>query len=95
MYMEVYSLFIFLSGLYVFVSVRGHLLLLLLSLEYMVLGIFFYVFLYLNIYGFMDSFLIMYLVFSVCEGALGLSVLVKMIRFCGNDYVYSSFLFLC
>nr|WME17543.1 NADH dehydrogenase subunit 4L [Scelimena sp. 1 XDL-2023a] len=95
MYMVVYSLFIFLSGFFVFVSARKHLLLLLLSLEYMVLGIFYYVFLYLNVYGSMDSFLVIYLVFSVCEGALGLSVLVKMIRFCGNDYVCSSFLYLC
>nr|WCH58162.1 NADH dehydrogenase subunit 4L [Scelimena sp. 1 JL-2023a] len=93
--MVLYSLAIFLSGFYVFVSVREHLLLLLLSLEYMVLGIFFYIFLYLNFYGYVGSFLIIFLVFTVCEGALGLSILVSMVRFCGNDYVHSSFMFLC
>jgi NADH-ubiquinone oxidoreductase chain 4L len=30
-----------------------------------------------------------FLVFSVCEGALGLSILVSMIRGFGNDYFQS------
>nr|QPK42134.1 NADH dehydrogenase subunit 4L [Paragavialidium sichuanense] len=93
--MSVYFMMIFFSGLFIFSSVRNHLLLVLLSLEYLVLGVFFYIFMYLNYYGYVESFLIIFLVFSVCEGALGLSVLVQMIRFCGNDYVLSSFLFLC
>nr|YP_010373102.1 NADH dehydrogenase subunit 4L [Teredorus bashanensis]YP_010697732.1 NADH dehydrogenase subunit 4L [Teredorus anhuiensis]UPH84313.1 NADH dehydrogenase subunit 4L [Teredorus bashanensis]WCF76530.1 NADH dehydrogenase subunit 4L [Teredorus anhuiensis] len=90
-----FFLFIFYSGLYVFCSVRKHLLLVLLSLEYMVLSVFFLVFLLLEIYGYLNSFLVIYLIFSVCEGALGLSVLVGMIRSEGNDYVFSSFVFMC
>lgn len=35
-------------------------------------------------------FLILFLVVSVCEGVLGLSILVYMIRFNGNDYFYIS-----
>nr|AGC22292.1 NADH dehydrogenase subunit 4L [Trachytettix bufo] len=90
-----YFIFMFLSGLYVYTSFRKHFLLLLLGLEYMVLGVFFCLYIYLNSCGHSVSFLIVFLVFSVCEGALGLSLLVSMIRSFGNDYVFSSFLFLC
>jgi NADH:ubiquinone oxidoreductase subunit K len=34
-------------------------------------------------------FVMFFLVFSVCEGALGLSILVSMIRGFGNDYFQS------
>nr|QNH68973.1 NADH dehydrogenase subunit 4L [Ergatettix serrifemora] len=88
-----YSLFffymMFFVGLYVFSSFRKHLLLILLSLEYMVLSLFYYIFIYLN-YFYFDSLLIIYLILSVCEGVLGLSILVSMIRSFGNDYVFSS-----
>nr|YP_009024421.1 NADH dehydrogenase subunit 4L [Massicus raddei]AGO02003.1 NADH dehydrogenase subunit 4L [Massicus raddei] len=81
--------FMFFSGLIVFASKRKHLLLMLLSLEFVVLA------LYMNLsisleHG--DSevfFLMIYLTMSVCEGALGLGVLVSMIRACGNDHVLS------
>nr|YP_009740689.1 NADH dehydrogenase subunit 4L [Ergatettix dorsifera]QID03651.1 NADH dehydrogenase subunit 4L [Ergatettix dorsifera] len=86
---------IFFSGLYVFSSFRKHLLLMLLGLEFMVLGLFYYIFIWLTFLGNMDWFLVIFLVFSVCEGALGLSVLVSMIRSSGNDYVFSSSLFVC
>nr|YP_010954510.1 NADH dehydrogenase subunit 4L [Teredorus guangxiensis]WMV02075.1 NADH dehydrogenase subunit 4L [Teredorus guangxiensis] len=90
--MFIYFLLFFFSGLYVFSSVRKHLLLVLLSLEYMVLSVFFLVFFLFSYYSLLSSFVIIYLVFSVCEGVLGLSVLVSMIRFSGNDYVFSSFI---
>nr|YP_010954484.1 NADH dehydrogenase subunit 4L [Euparatettix tridentatus]WMV02049.1 NADH dehydrogenase subunit 4L [Euparatettix tridentatus] len=90
-----FFLLIFLSGLYVFSSFRKHLLLMLLGLECMVLSIFYYIFLYLMFFDYVYYFLIIFLIFSVCEGALGLSVLVSLIRSCGNDYVFSSSLFVC
>nr|QID48502.1 NADH dehydrogenase subunit 4L [Bolivaritettix lativertex] len=93
--MLLFFFMIFLSGLYVFCSARKHLLLMLLSLEYMVLGMFFYIFMYFMMISCMSYFLVIYLIFSVCEGALGLSILVSMIRWGGNDYVFSSYLFLC
>nr|QPK42082.1 NADH dehydrogenase subunit 4L [Loxilobus prominenoculus] len=90
-----YFFMIFMSGFYVFCSVRKHMLLILLSLEYMVLGLFFLIFLYFNIFGYTSMFLLIYLIFSVCEGALGLAILVSMIRGSGSDYVFSSYLFVC
>nr|YP_010041765.1 NADH dehydrogenase subunit 4L [Ceriagrion fallax]QPB15097.1 NADH dehydrogenase subunit 4L [Ceriagrion fallax] len=77
--------FFFSSGLFSFFSKRKHLLSTLLSLEFMVLSMFFYMFIFL-ILNFYDLYFLMYfLTFSVCEGALGLSILVSMIRSHGSD----------
>nr|YP_010446955.1 NADH dehydrogenase subunit 4L [Chyliza bambusae]UTM10320.1 NADH dehydrogenase subunit 4L [Chyliza bambusae] len=80
---------LFISGGLVFVSQRKHLLSMLLSLEYMVLSLFFLLYIYLNFMDFEQFFSMMFLTFSVCEGALGLSILVSMIRTHGNDYFQS------
>nr|QLY89610.1 NADH dehydrogenase subunit 4L [Rachispoda cryptochaeta] len=76
-------------GIFVFVSNRKHLLSMLLSLEYIVLMSFFLLFIYLNLMSYEGFFSMMFLTFSVCEGALGISILVSMIRTHGNDYFQS------
>nr|YP_009316868.1 NADH dehydrogenase subunit 4L [Ischnura elegans]YP_010391238.1 NADH dehydrogenase subunit 4L [Ischnura asiatica]AOW43850.1 NADH dehydrogenase subunit 4L [Ischnura elegans]QGU85613.1 NADH dehydrogenase subunit 4L [Ischnura elegans]UPX02828.1 NADH dehydrogenase subunit 4L [Ischnura asiatica]WGM81667.1 NADH dehydrogenase subunit 4L [Ischnura elegans] len=82
---KVIFFFFFFCGLFSFVSKRKHLLSTLLSLEFMVLSMFFYMF-SLLIFNFMDLYFLMYfLTFSVCEGALGLAILVSMIRSHGSD----------
>nr|AUO29236.1 NADH dehydrogenase subunit 4L [Enallagma cyathigerum] len=82
---KIIFVFFFFSGLLSFVSKRKHLLSTLLSLEFMVLSMFFYMFILL-IFNFLDTYFLMYfLTFSVCEGALGLSILVSMIRSHGTD----------
>nr|UDP55639.1 NADH dehydrogenase subunit 4L [Scatella tenuicosta] len=84
-----FSMFLFIMGLLVFVSNRKHLLSMLLSLEYIVLVLFFFLIIYLNLMEYEFFFSMMFLTFSVCEGALGLSILVSMIRTHGNDYFQS------
>nr|YP_011011089.1 NADH dehydrogenase subunit 4L [Epilepia dentata]WPW49426.1 NADH dehydrogenase subunit 4L [Epilepia dentata] len=79
----------FLVGNLIFVSKQKHLLIVLLSLEFIVLSIFFFLVLYLNNMENNMYMLMVFLVFSVCEGALGLSILVSMIRSHGNDYFQS------
>nr|YP_011011102.1 NADH dehydrogenase subunit 4L [Epilepia longaduncata]WPW49439.1 NADH dehydrogenase subunit 4L [Epilepia longaduncata] len=79
----------FLVGNMIFVSKQKHLLIVLLSLEFIVLSIFFFLVLYLNNLENNMYMLMVFLVFSVCEGALGLSILVSMIRSHGNDYFQS------
>nr|UKG21049.1 NADH dehydrogenase subunit 4L [Bactrocera tsuneonis] len=81
--------FLFLVGVFVFVFNRKHLLSMLLSLEYMVLSLFFLLFIFLNLMDYSMFFSMVFLTFSVCEGALGLSILVSMIRTHGNDYFQS------
>nr|YP_010883678.1 NADH dehydrogenase subunit 4L [Simulium jisigouense]WIV81718.1 NADH dehydrogenase subunit 4L [Simulium jisigouense] len=79
-------LFMLLSGVMVYISNRAHLLATLLSLEFIVLALFLTLFEALNFLNYENFFSMMFLTFSVCEGALGLSVLVSMIRTHGNDY---------
>nr|AMH85483.1 NADH dehydrogenase subunit 4L [Eudasyphora canadiana] len=80
---------LFIMGVLTFVFNRKHLLSMLLSLEYIVLSLFLLLFIYLNMYNYENFFSMMFLTFSVCEGALGLSILVSMIRTHGNDYFQS------
>nr|UEP16615.1 NADH dehydrogenase subunit 4L [Botanophila rubrifrons] len=82
------SSLLLISGVITFVLNRKHLLSMLLSLEYIVLMLYFLLFIYLNMLN-SEFFLLMFLTFSVCEGALGLSILVSMIRTHGNDYFQS------
>nr|UCC46048.1 NADH dehydrogenase subunit 4L [Microdeuterus sp. HEM078] len=85
-----FTLIIFmLCGVVVFCSTRNHILLALLSLEFIVLSVYFSLFLILLIYGLELYFSLIFLVFTVCEGALGLSLLVTLIRNQGNDYLSS------
>lgn len=83
------SLFLFFSGVIVFVSNRKHLLVTLLRLEFIVLRLFLFLFIILRIYNYESFFSIIFLVFRVREGALGLSILVSIIRTHGNDYFQS------
>nr|QVM79214.1 NADH dehydrogenase subunit 4L [Pyrrhidium sanguineum] len=80
----------FISGLIVYSSNRKHLLLMLLSLEFITLSLYLIIFLYENNLSYEYFFSMIFLTFSVCEGSLGLAMLVSMIRSCGNDYVISN-----
>nr|YP_010729951.1 NADH dehydrogenase subunit 4L [Parnassius maharaja]WEF74900.1 NADH dehydrogenase subunit 4L [Parnassius maharaja] len=79
----------FLCGNMIFISKHKHLLIVLLSLEYIVLSVFFLMLIYLNYIEYEMYMLMIFLLFTVCEGALGLSILVSMIRTHGNDYFKS------
>nr|ASY97606.1 NADH dehydrogenase subunit 4L [Pyrrhocoris tibialis] len=79
----------FVSGVIVFCLSHKHLLLTLFSMEYLVLSLYFMFFMFLLWLGCEMYFILFFLTFSVCEGALGLGVLVNMIRGYGNDYLSS------
>nr|YP_010528209.1 NADH dehydrogenase subunit 4L [Scythropia crataegella]UXW64403.1 NADH dehydrogenase subunit 4L [Scythropia crataegella] len=87
--MMILIFFMFIMGNMIFVSKYKHLMIVLLSLEFIVLSIFFFMLIMLNLFFFNMYMLMVFLVFSVCEGALGLSILVSMIRTHGNDYFQS------
>nr|YP_011002211.1 NADH dehydrogenase subunit 4L [Cazira verrucosa]WPO01459.1 NADH dehydrogenase subunit 4L [Cazira verrucosa] len=89
MFLEFILIFNLFSGLIVFCSTRKHLLLSLLSLEYMALSTFLSLFLVTYNFSCELYFMLMFLVFTVCEGALGLSILVTLVRNQGNDYLSS------
>lgn len=79
----------FVLGNIIFVSKHKHLLIVLLSLEFIVLRIFFLIIIIFSYINYDIYILIVFLVFSVCEGALGLSILISIIRTHGNDYFQS------
>nr|YP_009627341.1 NADH dehydrogenase subunit 4L [Cydalima perspectalis]APC61839.1 NADH dehydrogenase subunit 4L [Cydalima perspectalis]QCC70765.1 NADH dehydrogenase subunit 4L [Cydalima perspectalis] len=79
----------FIVGNMIFVFKHKHLLIVLLSLEFIVLSIFFFMLMMFSFIEYDMYMLMVFLVFSVCEGALGLSILVSMIRTHGNDYFQS------
>nr|AVN67851.1 NADH dehydrogenase subunit 4L [Polyphaga aegyptiaca] len=93
--MVFYYFFLFFSGVWVFCSNRKHLLIVLLSLEFLVLVLFYGLIVYLGGFNYELYFSLVFLTFSVCEGALGLSILVSMIRGYGNDYFQSFSLLQC
>nr|YP_011015284.1 NADH dehydrogenase subunit 4L [Athousius wudanganus]UBS91006.1 NADH dehydrogenase subunit 4L [Athousius wudanganus] len=76
-------------GLLVFCLKCKHLLLMLLSLEFIVLSLYFGMFVCMCLFMYEYYFLMILLTMAVCEGALGLSILVSMIRSYGNDYFQS------
>nr|AVN67729.1 NADH dehydrogenase subunit 4L [Eurycotis floridana]AVN67740.1 NADH dehydrogenase subunit 4L [Eurycotis opaca] len=90
-----YFSIMFFCGIWVFCSNRKHLLVTLLSLEFIVLILFLMLYIYLNNYNYELFFSMVFLTFSVCEGALGLSILVSMIRSYGNDYFQSYVMLQC
>nr|YP_009743884.1 NADH dehydrogenase subunit 4L [Clanis bilineata]QIE12643.1 NADH dehydrogenase subunit 4L [Clanis bilineata] len=91
MIMNMWIIFIimFFIGNLIFISKNKHLLIILLSLEFIVLSIFFFLLVFLMMIDYDMYMLMVFLVFSVCEGSLGLSILVSMIRTHGNDYFQS------
>uniref|UniRef100_A0AAU8G9T8 NADH-ubiquinone oxidoreductase chain 4L n=1 Tax=Metaurus sp. 1 YLZ-2024a TaxID=3230283 RepID=A0AAU8G9T8_9HEMI len=74
------------------ILVRSHFLMCLLALEFMVLILFFFLYYFFYYFLFDLFFLIIFLVFSVCEGVIGLSLLVFLIRSVGNDYLTNNFM---
>nr|YP_010714334.1 NADH dehydrogenase subunit 4L [Amata multigutta]WDD57562.1 NADH dehydrogenase subunit 4L [Amata multigutta] len=88
-YMWFVFILMFIIGNLIFVLKHKHLLIVLLSLEFIVLSIFFFMMIYLNNIEYDMYMLMVFLVFSVCEGVLGLCILVSMIRTHGNDYFQS------
>nr|YP_010121338.1 NADH dehydrogenase subunit 4L [Ceratodoris hiroi]QRC77953.1 NADH dehydrogenase subunit 4L [Ceratodoris hiroi] len=78
-----------LTSLFTFSKMNMHILILLISLEALMLSLLVFLFSFSLIYtsGF-HMFLIL-LTFAACEAALGLGLLVSILRVRGNDYVSS------
>nr|WES13256.1 NADH dehydrogenase subunit 4L [Fenusa (Kaliofenusa) sp. 2 GYN-2022b] len=84
--LNIYIFLLFFMGFLNLCVNRFHLLMVLLSMEFIVLIIYFYLIIYLNFFEMELFFSMFFLIFSVCEGVLGLSVLILMVRMHGNDF---------
>nr|YP_010579438.1 NADH dehydrogenase subunit 4L [Lepidurus couesii]UNY33520.1 NADH dehydrogenase subunit 4L [Lepidurus couesii] len=80
------GLIMVLSGMWVFVFYHRHLLAVLMSLEGMMLGQFFLMSNMFALLGHEFYFLLVFLVLVVCEAALGLAILISIVRSHGSDY---------
>lgn len=63
--------------------------LLLIRLEFIIISTFYNIFIILILVENNFYLIIIYLTIVVCEGALGLSLIVLIVRFYGNDYINS------
>nr|BCH52387.1 NADH dehydrogenase subunit 4L [Kirkaldyia deyrolli] len=84
-----FFMFVFFCGLFAFCVTHSHLLLTLLSLEFLVITLFLGLFYLLTYFSYDAYFSLVFLTFAVCEGALGLGILVSLIRCHGNDNLSS------
>nr|YP_010930315.1 NADH dehydrogenase subunit 4L [Apphia nigricauda]WKK49904.1 NADH dehydrogenase subunit 4L [Apphia nigricauda] len=84
-------LFMFLFSMISLIFMRKHILLVLISLEFIVL-----VLLLISVIFCLKSSIfytyVLFMILFVCEGVLGLSLMVNMIRCHGNDYLNSMFM---
>uniref|UniRef100_UPI003002A523 NADH dehydrogenase subunit 4L n=1 Tax=Limassolla dispunctata TaxID=3019670 RepID=UPI003002A523 len=87
-----FLIYIFFMSLLCLMLVRKHILLCLISLEFLVLTLLLLILFYCLMYEYSFYLFLIMMTFYVCEGVLGLSVLVYMIRSHGNDYLLSMFL---
>nr|QNV11760.1 NADH dehydrogenase subunit 4L [Hydrobius fuscipes] len=85
-FLLLFSVLMYLMGILSFCLKRKHLLMMLLNLEFVVVSLYFNLFIYLSFFNYEFYFSMIFLTMSVCEGALGLSILVSLIRSHGNDY---------
>nr|YP_010987581.1 NADH dehydrogenase subunit 4L [Bledius obscurus]WON65987.1 NADH dehydrogenase subunit 4L [Bledius obscurus] len=76
----------YIIGILVFCSKRKHFLMMLLSLEFIMMSLYLGLFNMLFLMNFEFYFSMIFLTLSVCEGVLGLSILVSLVRTHGNDY---------
>lgn len=81
--------FLFLSGLVIYSLNYKHFLVILLRLEVVVISVFLLIFFFCRSFSLEVFLSIIYLALSVCEGALGLSLLVLIIRTYGRDSLFT------
>jgi NADH-ubiquinone oxidoreductase chain 4L len=79
----------FFVGTWIYISKRKHLINILISLEYIVLSTFLLLILIRFSLGLETYVRLIYLVASVCEGRLGVGIIVGIVRSHGSDYIRS------
>nr|QNT26852.1 NADH dehydrogenase subunit 4L [Trigonopterus tounensis] len=82
-----FMIIFFFSSMFVYVSKFKHFLLMLLSLELVVLSLYMMMMMYFSYFLYEYFMCMFFLSMSVCEGVLGLSLLVLIIRSHGSDMI--------
>nr|YP_010535450.1 NADH dehydrogenase subunit 4L [Ixodes rubicundus]QLD97176.1 NADH dehydrogenase subunit 4L [Ixodes rubicundus]UYB78128.1 NADH dehydrogenase subunit 4L [Ixodes rubicundus] len=87
------ALLMYLIGIITFLKNRYHVMTILLSFEFMNLSLFLFLLIFLMSNNY--SLIVIYLIMIVVEASLGLSLLVMMSFFYGNDKIISMFMLKC
>nr|YP_009178825.1 NADH dehydrogenase subunit 4L [Agasicles hygrophila]ALJ78620.1 NADH dehydrogenase subunit 4L [Agasicles hygrophila] len=87
--MLMYMFIVYIFGIISFILSRNYLLLMLLSLEFVVISLYFNMMYYFSFLNYELFFSMIFLTMSVCEGALGLGILIMMVRVHGNNHILS------
>lgn len=77
------------TSLFTFSKINKHILILLISLEALILSLLTFIFSFILIYRTRFHLFLVLLAFAACEAALGLALLVSILRVRGNDYTTS------
>nr|YP_009743565.1 NADH dehydrogenase subunit 4L [Tituria pyramidata]QIE11352.1 NADH dehydrogenase subunit 4L [Tituria pyramidata] len=87
--MKFIYLYMFFMSMLSLTMMRKHTLMSLLSLEFMMMSLLLNIMLYCMMMKYSMYLFLFMLTLLVCEGVLGLSILINMIRCQGNDYMNS------
>nr|YP_011036484.1 NADH dehydrogenase subunit 4l [Jogocerus viraktamathi]WRK19235.1 NADH dehydrogenase subunit 4l [Jogocerus viraktamathi] len=87
-----FIMYMFMISLISLCMIRKHILLCLINLEFIILSLLYVILIYCVMFNYSLYLYFLFMTFYVCEGVLGLSLLVNMIRSYGNDYLNSMFL---
>nr|YP_009713618.1 NADH dehydrogenase subunit 4L [Paramacrosteles nigromaculatus]QGG46176.1 NADH dehydrogenase subunit 4L [Paramacrosteles nigromaculatus] len=82
-------IYMYVMSMFSLLIIRKHIFLCLLSLEFVVISLLMMLMYYIMFFSNGIYMMVIMMVFFVCEGVLGLSVLVSMIRCYGNDFINS------
>nr|WNR50737.1 NADH dehydrogenase subunit 4L [Phyllidiella sp. c LZ-2021] len=74
------------TSFFTFTKLNSHILILLISLEALMLSLLAFIFAFCLVYEVSYSMFLVLLTFAACEAALGLSLLVSILRLRGNDF---------
>nr|YP_010878917.1 NADH dehydrogenase subunit 4L [Batracomorphus allionii]WHE42569.1 NADH dehydrogenase subunit 4L [Batracomorphus allionii] len=90
--MSIFFFYIFLMSIISLFLVHKHILLCLMMMEFMMISLLFLSYYFLSLSFFSMDIYIIFMVMLVCEGVLGLSCLIYFIRFYGNNFLNSMFM---
>nr|YP_011017364.1 NADH dehydrogenase subunit 4L [Amblyomma tigrinum]WQF69027.1 NADH dehydrogenase subunit 4L [Amblyomma tigrinum] len=91
--MMMMSLFLYITGIFSLIFNRFHLIMILMSIEFMYMSLILIIFYYFVMFNILNIFV--FLITIVCEAALGLSLLVLTNNFYGNEMINSFDLIKC
>nr|QZZ18291.1 NADH dehydrogenase subunit 4L [Empoasca serrata] len=87
--MNYFLVYIFFMNILCLILIRKHILLCLMSFEFIIISLLLVILNYCVMFNNSFYIYLIMMTFYVCEGVMGLGVLVRMIRSHGNDYLNS------